>query len=88
MENSDIKIEPVSRKNISDVLPLIRAYQQFYQVANISDERNKAFFSQFGSSSPYGCQFVCHADGRAVGFTTVYFSYASTITEKVAVLND
>jgi hypothetical protein len=33
-------IEEVSDKNIKDVLPLIRAYQEFYKVSNISDLKN------------------------------------------------
>ncbi|MCK5792826.1 MAG: GNAT family N-acetyltransferase [Ketobacter sp.] len=81
-------IEPVSKNNFSEILPLIRAYQQFYNVASISDEKNAAFFSQFGESNPAGCQFIYRESGDAIGFATVYFSFASTITEKVAVLND
>ncbi len=81
-------IEIVSKTNIAEVLPLIRAYQEFYKVANISDSKNKEFFSQFGESNPAGCQFIYRDNGIAVGFATVYFSYASSITSKVAVLND
>ena len=51
-------IEIVSKNNIDEVLPLIRAYQEFYNVAEISDSKNKEFFSQFGESNPAGCQFV------------------------------
>lgn len=81
-------IEIVSKENISDVLPLIRGYQEFYNVANISDAKNKEFFSQFGESNPAGCQFLYRDNGMAVAFATVYFTYASSITAKVAVLND
>ena len=81
-------IEVVSKNNIKEVLPLIRAYQEFYKVSDISDSKNEAFFSQFGESNPAGCQFIYRENGVAVGFATVYFSYASSITSKVAVLND
>lgn len=81
-------IEAVSQQNIKDVLPLIRAYQAFYNVANISDNKNEVFFGQFGESNPAGCQFIYRDNGIVVGFATVYFSYASSITSKVAVLND
>lgn len=81
-------IEVVSRKNLAEVLPLIRAYQEFYKVAEISDDRNAEFFSQFGESNPSGCQFIYREAGNVVGFATVYFSFTSTITAKVAVLND
>lgn len=81
-------IEIVSKNNIAEVLPLIRAYQEFYNVASISDSKNEEFFSQFGESNPAGCQFLYRDNGVVVGFATVYFSYASSITSKVAVLND
>lgn len=81
-------IEPVSEKNLAEVLPLITQYQMFYQVPDISDARNEAFFSQFGEQSPLGCLFLYREAGRAVAFATVYFSFASTIAAKVAVLND
>jgi len=81
-------IEAVNSENLSEVLPLIRSYQTFYQVADISDERNKTFFSQFCLSNSAGCQFLFREGGAVVGFATVYFSYTSTIAAKVAVLND
>ncbi|NRB40186.1 MAG: GNAT family N-acetyltransferase [Pseudomonadales bacterium] len=81
-------IEEVSEKNIEEVLPLIRAYQEFYKVSDISDSKNMEFFSQFGSGNPAGCQFLYRDGSEVVGFATVYFSYTSTITAKVAVLND
>ncbi|MFL0807118.1 MAG: GNAT family N-acetyltransferase [Oceanobacter sp.] len=81
-------IETVSHSNLHDVLPLIRAYQAFYQVADIDDERNRTFFSQFGENSEQGCQFLYRDGERVVGFATVYFSFTSTIAAKVAVLND
>lgn len=51
-------IETVSKNNLVEVLPLIRAYQEFYKISEISDDRNSEFFSQFGESSSAGCQFI------------------------------
>lgn len=81
-------IEVVSKNNLAEVLPLIRAYQEFYKVSDICDDRNREFFSQFGESNPTGCQFIYREAGNIVGFATIYFSFTSTITAKVAVLND
>jgi ribosomal protein S18 acetylase RimI-like enzyme len=81
-------IEAVSKSNLAELLPLVRAYQEFYKVSDISDDRNSKFFAQFGESSPAGCQFIYKEDGHAAGFATVYFSFASTIAAKIAVLND
>jgi len=81
-------IEAVSSSNLKEVLPLLRAYMEFYHVQDIDDARNKAFFSQFGEGSDKGCQFLFRKDGKVVAFSTVYFSYTTSITSKVAVLND
>ena len=81
-------IETVSKNNLVEVLPLIRAYQEYYKISDISDDRNFEFFAQFGVSSPTGCQFIYRETGKVVGFATVYFSFTTSITAKVAVLND
>lgn len=81
-------IEPIDGKNLSKVLPLIRKYQEFYKVKGIDDDRNREFFSQFGISSDKGCIFGFRIDDEIVAFSTVYFSYASSITSKVAIMND
>ncbi len=81
-------IEQISKNNLEEVLPLIREYQEFYQVKNIDDSRNQAFFSQFGPTSDKGCLFGYRKGGELVAFATVYFSYTSSITSKVGVMND
>ena len=81
-------IEAISAKNIDEVLPLISEYQSFYKVKEIDEQNNKRFFSQFGKNSDKGCLFAYRKQGKLLGFATVYFSYSSTITAKVAVLND
>ncbi|HEX5362053.1 MAG TPA: GNAT family N-acetyltransferase [Fluviicoccus sp.] len=82
-------IEAVTPLNIDEVLPLIRQYQEFYQVANISDENNRSFFSRFGPDDPFGCLFLFRGDdGMAIGFATVYFCFSSTAAAKVGIMND
>lgn len=81
-------IKVVSQENLPVVLPLIRQYQTFYEVADISDERNARFFAQFCQDNAAGKQFVFYDGDVAIGFATVYFTYTSTIAAKVAVLND
>lgn len=81
-------IESVTEKNLHEILPLIRSYQEFYNVAEISDKRNREFFAQFGPHSDAGCQFAFRSGKNIVAFATVYFSYSSSIASKTAVLND
>lgn len=81
-------IELVTPENLEEILPLIEKYQQFYKVADISTEKNREFFSQFCGGTAQGAQFLLRQSDRVIGFATVYFSFASTLTSKVAVLND
>ena len=81
-------IETVSALNLDEVLPLVRKYMEFYKIQDISDGRNKEFLAQFTEGSDKGCLFLYREAGQVVAFTTLYFSYATSITGKVAVLND
>lgn len=79
----------MSDKNLKEVLPLIRKYQEFYKISDINDDRNYEFFSQFGENGNDGCLFLFRNDeGTAVAFATVYFTFVSSIPAKVAVMND
>ncbi|MFN8610911.1 MAG: hypothetical protein U0931_25440 [Vulcanimicrobiota bacterium] len=69
-----LRIETVQADNFEQVLPLIASYQEFYQ--RIPDEvANRRHFSQFLSGQhPLGIQFLAFdAEGRALGFATLYF---------------
>ncbi|TVZ41748.1 ribosomal protein S18 acetylase RimI-like enzyme [Alteromonadaceae bacterium 2753L.S.0a.02] len=81
-------IEVVTHKNLSDVLPLVKAYQQFYQNDNISEARNRAFFSRFCDDNLRGCQFLYRETGEVAGFVTLYFTFSSQLADDVTVLND
>jgi len=81
-------IEDINNTNIDEVLPLIRKYQEFYSIQNIDDTKNKIFFTQFGLNTQKGCLFGYRKDNKIVAFATVYFTYASSIISKVAVMND
>ncbi|TGN00053.1 GNAT family N-acetyltransferase [Leptospira dzoumogneensis] len=83
-----MSIEAISNRNLDEVLPLIRKYQEFYKIESIDNEKNRIFFSQFGEGSSLGCLFGYRTEGRMAGFATVYFSYASSIISKVAIMND
>lgn len=82
-------IEALSAQSLEEALPLIRAYQAFYQVADIDDARNRDFFSPFIGTTQEGGVFVFrNAEGRLVGFATVYLTYASSIPARVGVMSD
>lgn len=81
-------IEIVDKQNIEDILPLIESYQEFYDVKGISMDTNREFFSRFLGGTAEGVQFLYREGNDVIGFATVYFTYSSATTSRVAVLND
>lgn len=81
-------IEQVTTENFKSVLPLIRAYQEFYCVPDINDEKNKNHFSQFLVDNSRGILFLARVENKAIGFATIYYSFSSARAEEVGILND
>ena len=81
-----MRIETVSAASFEQVLPMIAAYQRFYEA--VPDEaRNRAHFSQFISDHTHGIQFVAfNDDGQALGFATLYFPLFYSVTPGVGCL--
>jgi hypothetical protein len=51
---AELRIEPISPEQMQVLLPMIGAYQRFYEVEEIDEERNRAFFSRFLAPSEDG----------------------------------
>jgi len=83
-----MRIEKIDHNNFDQVLPLICAYQRFYEVTDIDEARNREFFSQFVKSNERGVIHGVSMDDAMVGFSTIYFCYSSALAKSVAVLND
>lgn len=81
-------IKIVDENNFESLLGLMRMYQEFYGVKDISDKRNRDFFSQFRGGTEQGIQFLYYDGSDAVAFATIYYSYASSIAAKVAIMSD
>ena len=81
-------IEKVTIENFDDVLPLIRAYQAFYHVDNIQDDKNRCYFLQFVENNDQGALHLLRFEGQAIGFSTIYKGFSSARAEAVAILND
>lgn len=81
-------IEKVTKENFECVLPLIKAYQEFYCVPDINEEKNKNHFGQFLDSNSRGVLFAVKENEKLVGFTTIYYGFSSSRAEEVGILND
>jgi GNAT superfamily N-acetyltransferase len=82
-------IAAVTEADLPDLLPLMRAYCDFYAVAP-SDEALLAMSRALvADPEREGVQFLARADsGAAVGFATVLWTWSTTRAARIGVMND
>ena len=82
-------ITVVAEADLEDLLPLMRGYCDFYEVAP-SDEALLALSRALIADPEHeGVQLIARApDGTAVGFATVYWTWQTTRASRLAVMND
>ena len=81
-------IAPIDGAGLADVLPLIGAYQRFYETE--VDERNAAFFRRFVDTDEHGVLLgACDpADGALVGFACLHWRLDTVAAREVVCLHD
>lgn len=84
-----MRIERVGEVDLEELLALVRGYCDFYEVSP-SDEALLALSrALIADPEREGVQLLARDDdGRAVGFATVYWSWATTGAERIGVMND
>jgi predicted GNAT superfamily acetyltransferase len=83
-----MKIEIVDQTTFDKVLPLIAAYQRFYEMTP-DEEKNRKYFSQFLTDHTNGILFAAiDNSGNAVGFSTLYFVPSSLSAQTTCTFND
>lgn len=82
-------IERVGTSDVDELLVLMRAYCDFYEVAP-SDEHLLAIVSALiADPVNEGVQLIARdSTGRAVGFATVYWTWSTTSGCRIGVMND
>ncbi|MFL5900469.1 MAG: GNAT family N-acetyltransferase [Solirubrobacterales bacterium] len=83
-----LRTEPIAAEQIDELLPLIAAYQRFYEVEKIDDERNRAFFSRFLAPSEDGMLLGAWRDGELLGYACLYWHFTSLIPAETVLMND
>lgn len=81
-------IIPAAPAYLDGLLELWKEYQTFYQVQDIDEEKNRRFVSAIIGDNSSGQIFLMINEDKLIGFGTLYFTYASTSAQRVAVLND
>ncbi|HVO53814.1 MAG TPA: GNAT family N-acetyltransferase [Solirubrobacterales bacterium] len=85
---TELEIAPVAAAEYEELLPLIAAYQRFYEVEDIDEDRNRAFFRRFLAPSDEGLLLGARADGRLVGHACLYWHHNSLLAAETVLLYD
>jgi GNAT superfamily N-acetyltransferase len=73
---------------MDELLPLIAAYQRFYEVETTDDERNRAFFSRFVAPSEDGMLLGAWRDDQLLGYACLYWHFTSLVPAETVLMND
>jgi GNAT superfamily N-acetyltransferase len=83
------RIEPVGEADLDDLLPLMRAYCDFYEVAPPDDRLLAMSRALIADPEREGLQLVARdGDGHAVGFATIFWSWSTLSAARLGVMND
>jgi GNAT superfamily N-acetyltransferase len=83
-----MRIEPVTEGQFKRLLPLIAAYQRFYEAEQIDEERNCAFFARFIAPSEDGMLLGAWREDELIGYACLYWSFTSIAPGETVLLND
>ena len=82
------RIEPVGEADLGELLPLMRAYCDFYEVAPSDDDLLALSRALIADPEREGVQLLARDNGKAVAFATIYWTWATTIASRIGVMND
>ena len=83
-----LRIAPIESGQMDGLLPLIAAYQRFYEVEDVDDERNRDFFSRFLAPSDDGMLIGAWGDGELLGYACLYWTFTSLVPAEMVLMND
>jgi GNAT superfamily N-acetyltransferase len=82
-----VEVRPARTDEIEEMLPLIRAYCEFYETEP-NDEGLRSMFETLISEPSQGNVFIARADGKAVGFATLDWKWSSLKAARIGYLED
>ena len=85
---AEVEIAPIASEELEELVPLIAAYQRFYEVAKIDDERNRAFFRRFLAPSEDGLLLGARGEDRPLGYACLYWHFSSLEATECVLMND
>jgi GNAT superfamily N-acetyltransferase len=83
-----LKIERAGEADVGDLLPMLEAYCEFYEV-DPGRERLERLVRTLLEEPDEGAQFIARdGAGEPAGFATVYWTWTTLRADRVGVLND
>ena len=82
-----VEIRPARTEEIEEMLPLIRAYCEFYETQPNDDGLRKMFETLINDPSQ-GAVFIARDEGKAVGFATLDWKWSSLKAARIGYLED
>jgi GNAT superfamily N-acetyltransferase len=86
--STEVRVEPVSAQQLERLLPMIAAYQRFYGVEDVDEERNRNFFSRFLAPSTDGVLLGAWRGEELVGYACLYWHFTSLVPAETVLMND
>jgi GNAT superfamily N-acetyltransferase len=84
----DLRIAPIAASELETLLPMIAAYQRFYEVEDVDEERNRGFFSRFLAPSEDGLLLGTWRGEELVGYACLYWHFTSLVPAETVLMND
>ena len=82
-------LHTVGDDHLDELLPLLRAYCNFYRAAPTDEELLAMARALIADPMGEGVQILARADdGRAVGFATLFWSWSTLRSSRIGVMND
>jgi GNAT superfamily N-acetyltransferase len=82
-----VTIGRVTEADLGELLPLMRAYCDFYSVAPSDEALLRLSQALIADPEREGVQLLAR-DGGSVGFATIFWNWATTSAERIGVMND
>jgi GNAT superfamily N-acetyltransferase len=82
-----VEVRPARTDEIEEMLPLIRAYCEFYETEP-NDQGIRTMFETLITEPTQGTVFIARDGGRAVGFATLDWKWSSLKAARIGYLED
>jgi GNAT superfamily N-acetyltransferase len=82
-------ISRVTAADLGALLPLLRGYCDFYEVDPSDEELLAMARTLIADPDHEGVQLIArNADGEALGFATIFWSWSTSIAARIGIMND